>query len=294
MQYVLMDLEWNGSYSKRAHGYFNEIIEIGATKLDENLQKIDLFHYMIKPVVSKKITNIVTDLTGIEASTLEDGGTFEEAIAALKAFVPKDAAVLTWSTTDLLVFVENCRFFFRRERIPFLRFYADAQAYCQPRIDGDVPAGQQLGLAKAAELLGISQEGLDAHRAVDDSELTARIFAATFDKASFDAAVKRTDEDFYKRLLYKPHFITHIGNPLVKPEYLTFECPACGKSLKASGKWRRSGRGLCADFPCSCGKKYVGRLSIRVMYDDVQVKRRLQEDKPKEKAETEETEQQEA
>ena len=290
MQYVLMDLEWNGSYSKRAHGYFNEIIEIGATKLDENLQKIGSFHYMIKPVVSKKITNIVTDLTGIEASTLEDGGTFEEAVAALKAFVPKDAAVLTWSNTDLLVLVENCRFFWRREKIPFLHFYADAQAYCQPRIAADVPAGQQMGLAKAAEFLNISQEGLEAHRAVDDSELTARIFAATFDKPSFESFVKRADEDFYKRLLYKPHFISHVGNPLVKPEYLTFDCPACGKTLKAQSKWRYSGRMLCADMPCSCGKKYVGRVQIKVLYDDVAVKRKLTEVVKKEENESAETE----
>ncbi len=290
MQYVLMDLEWNGSYSKRAHGYFNEIIEIGATKLDENLQKIGSFHYMIKPVVSKKITNIVTDLTGIEASTLEDGGTFEEAIAALKAFVPKDAAVLTWSNTDLLVLVENCRFFWRREKIPFLHFYADAQAYCQPRIASELPAGQQMGLAKAAECLNISQEGLEAHRAVDDSELTARIFAATFDKASFETFVKHTDEEFYKRLLYKPHFISHVGNPLVKPEYLTFECPACGKALKAQSKWRYSGRMLCANMPCSCGRKYVGRVQIKVLYDDVAVKRKLSEVVPKEKEESAEEE----
>ncbi len=282
MQYVLMDLEWNGSYSKRAHGYFNEIIEIGATKLDEHLQKIDRFHFMIKPVVSKKITNIVTDLTGIEASTLEDGGTFEEAIAALKVFVPKDAVVLTWSNTDLMVLVENCRFFFKRERIPFLHFYADAQAYCQPRIDPDTPAGQQMGLTRAGEALGISLEGLEAHRAVDDSELTARIFAATFDRTSFEECVKRTDEDFYKRLLYKPHFISHVGNPLVKPEYLTFQCPACGRTLKSQSKWRYSGRMMCADMPCSCGKKYVGRVQVKVLYDDVAVRRRLTEVLPKE------------
>ncbi len=293
MQYVLMDLEWNGSYSKRAHGYFNEIIEIGATKLDENLQKIDRFHFIIKPVVSKKITNIVTDLTGIEASTLEDGGTFAEAMTALKAFVPKNAVVLTWSNTDLLVLIENCRFFFKRERIPFLSAYADAQAYCQPRIAPDTPVGQQMGLTKAGEALGISTEGLEAHRAVDDSELTARIFAATYDKPSFEAFVKRTDEDFYKRLLYKPHFVSHVGNPLVKLEYLTFECPACGRPLQAQSKWRYSGRMLCADMPCSCGKKYVGRVQVKVLYDDVAVRRRLTEAKPKEES-TEDTTETEA
>lgn len=38
MQYIVADLEWNGAFSKKAHGYFNEIIEIGAVKLDSQLQ----------------------------------------------------------------------------------------------------------------------------------------------------------------------------------------------------------------------------------------------------------------
>ena len=28
MKYIIMDLEWNGGYSRFTHGYFNEILEI--------------------------------------------------------------------------------------------------------------------------------------------------------------------------------------------------------------------------------------------------------------------------
>ena len=62
MQYIVIDLEWNGSYSKKAHGYFNEIIEVGAVKVGEGMQIIDTFRAAIKPVVSKKLSSIVTDL----------------------------------------------------------------------------------------------------------------------------------------------------------------------------------------------------------------------------------------
>ncbi len=76
MTYIVMDLEWNGAYSKKAHGYFNEIIEIGAVKLDDTLEITGRFHAVIKPVVSKKLSEIVTNLTSITDEELEEGTTF--------------------------------------------------------------------------------------------------------------------------------------------------------------------------------------------------------------------------
>ena len=32
MEYVILDLEWNGTYSRRKQGFINEIIEFGAVK----------------------------------------------------------------------------------------------------------------------------------------------------------------------------------------------------------------------------------------------------------------------
>ena len=40
MQYIFLDLEWNNAYSKIHHRFVNEIIEIGAVKLNENFIEI--------------------------------------------------------------------------------------------------------------------------------------------------------------------------------------------------------------------------------------------------------------
>ena len=40
MQFIVMDLEWNNTYAKKANGYINEIIEIGAVKLDEDIETV--------------------------------------------------------------------------------------------------------------------------------------------------------------------------------------------------------------------------------------------------------------
>ena len=48
MQYIFLDLEWNNAYSKIHHRFVNEIIEIGAVKLDENFLETDRFDVFIK------------------------------------------------------------------------------------------------------------------------------------------------------------------------------------------------------------------------------------------------------
>ena len=51
MNYIIMDLEWNNAYMKSAQKFVNEIIEIGAVKLDENLQEVGTFSELIKQIV---------------------------------------------------------------------------------------------------------------------------------------------------------------------------------------------------------------------------------------------------
>ncbi len=54
MNIVILDLEWNGAYSRRLHGFINEIIEFGAVKLDAQLNITDRFSCFVKPQVTKK------------------------------------------------------------------------------------------------------------------------------------------------------------------------------------------------------------------------------------------------
>ena len=50
MQYIVMDLEWNNDKNSIKRGGFvlNEVIEIGAVRLDEQLCEIDAFSHLIK------------------------------------------------------------------------------------------------------------------------------------------------------------------------------------------------------------------------------------------------------
>lgn len=54
MDFIIMDLEWNNTYARKTKGFINEIIEIGAVKLDENLNFKDKFSCLVRPQISKK------------------------------------------------------------------------------------------------------------------------------------------------------------------------------------------------------------------------------------------------
>lgn len=282
MQYIVIDLEWNGSYSKKAHGYFNEIIEVGAVKVDERMRIVDTFRAAIKPVVSKKLSTIVTDLTNITAEELEDGTTFTAMMRQLSRWMGNEpSTVLTWSTTDLLVLMENCRYFTGRQEIPFLQNYMDFQAYAQQRMGVD--ASQQLGLARAGEMLGIPEDNVSLHRALDDSKLTAAILQKVYDADSFVPAIMSVDEEFYKRITFKTVILKDLDDPLVKRSELAFNCPLCGNNMKRKGSWRFRNRAFCADFTCRCSDvKYSGRVQFKLKYEGVEVRKKLTEIRPAE------------
>ena len=291
MNFVIIDLEWNGSYVKKVHGFFNEIIEIGAVKIGEDMQEKDRFQAIIRPVVSKKLTKLVTNLTSITDDELTDGTTFTGAMAAFKRWIgQEDTIILTWSTTDLLVFLENYRYFCHTDTIPFMTAYADLQAYAQQCMD--VPSHMQPGLSKAAESLGINEEDVAHHRALDDSVLSGRILAKLYEEQAFMPFVYTADQKFYDRITFKNTYIVDPKNPLVKKEYLKFDCETCGKPLRFEGKWKHQNRALAALGVCdACSKKFNARVQIKVKYDGVDVKRKLVEKKPKETEEATNNEQ---
>ena len=157
----------------------------------------------------------------------------------------------------------------------------DFQAYAQRRMN--VADGQQLGLARAGEMLGIPEDTLSLHRALDDSKLTAKILQKVIDRPTFEAAIMSVDEEFYRRITFKVVVISDIDNPLVKRSDLVFDCPRCGRDLRRRGGWRFRSRAFCAEFFCrKCKKEYNGRVQYRLKYEGVEVRKRLNEKKPPE------------
>ncbi len=281
MTRIILDLEWNGAYSKRVGGYFNEIIEIGAVKLSDDGSEPERFDAYIRPVVSKKLTKLVQNLTGITDEQVGDGISFAQAMSRLRRFVGDTPSVLmTWSTTDLLVLMENCRYFLDKQELPFFDAYLDLQQYAGQRVPcGD---GQQVGLAKFAEAVGIDLTDRELHHAIDDSVLSAEIFDRVYEPRSFERALCPINTEFYRRITFRTTVISDINSPLIRRGDLHFSCDVCGQNLKRSGKWKFYHHSFAAPFRCEvCDRTFTGRVQAKQKYEGVEVKKRLIYKEPK-------------
>ena len=133
MDIVILDLEWNGTYSRRLKGYINEIIEFGAVKCGPDLSEKATFSCFVKPQVAKHISSTISTLTSITDETLTGGATFMQAVSRFKRWAG-DCVVMTWGTSDILTLIENCRYFSGDEHVPFLSRYCDLQVFAQDRM----------------------------------------------------------------------------------------------------------------------------------------------------------------
>ena len=273
MVYVILDLEWNNTYGRKTRSFINEIIEIGAVMLDENLQEISRFSSLIRSQIGKKLRGSVKQLTHITNEDLINGIPFTKALSQLRRWIGnRDNVVITWGDGDIRVLIENCRYLNGIEIVPFLTNYADIQAYFHSIFNS--PPSRQVGLSAASQLLGIDEDAYSHHRALDDSLLTAEVFRKIFSPETFPAFIRPCTHDFYSRLSFKPYVIGNINNPLVDKSKLTYICETCGQPAKRLTEWRFVSRHFRALFYCPhCDQKVKVGVSFKKLYDRVEVKK---------------------
>ena len=276
MNYIIMDLEWNNSYMKSAQRFVNEIIEVGAVKLDENLNTVGTFSEIIKPVLSKKLRSRIKNLTNISNDDIKAGKPFSAVISEFEKWVGDDSVVLSWGDTDIRTLLTNVKCFLNKEDISFIRKYADLQRYCQCFIN--MENVQQAGLSYAAECLQIDAEKFPHHRALDDSLLSAECFKKTFNKEKLNEFIKECNEDFYARLAFHPYVIRKKDDPLIDKNVFNCVCDICGGNVKVIKKWKFSNQSFRGIFYCGkCDREFRVSLRIKKFYDRIDIKRNYSE-----------------
>ncbi len=279
MNYIVLDLEWNSAYYKKQGRFVNEIIQIGAVKLNENFDVVDTFLVYIKSEIVKKLNKRVIDLTGITNEQIANGLSFEDAVKKYNTWIGDEQSVtLTWSDSDLYAIVENTRIFLKEGTSFRIDGYADLQSYIQSelRLKGHALTNQ-ISLGNAANLLGISTENYDLHNAKDDALLSAIMLKENFDKDRFSKFVRlASDPSFYERLFFKAYYISNINDERINKNHLKFTCPQCNKRLKRAKKWKYKNNWLRAELVCEgCDIRYRGMVSFKQTYDKLIVKKRL-------------------
>ncbi len=230
--YIVFDLEWNNLFYEpkqnvnksdinfRGSG-FDEIIEFGAYKLDKNFKVIDKFEKLVKPVVYKKVANVVRKITGLTYEQLEYSNSYENVIKEFIEFLGKDYTLVTFSDTDIRVmYINNMFFGIDNSKINYTK-YIDAQEVFTKTMDIKlIPS-----LERAAENLGIDTNHADMHTAVDDADLTVKVLKELSQKVNLNKFVKNANNT-----VHLPKFF-EIDLLKVEPKLLKLKCLNCGKKI---------------------------------------------------------------
>lgn len=276
MNYVILDLEWNTALEKESGKYVNEIIEIGAVKLNDKLREIDRFSAFVSSKLTNKLSGRFKNLTGISNEDMLGGRTFEEVMKEFSAWAGKNTVTLTWSNSDIYTLYDNFHTFLGVDGIPFITKYVDLQKYAGAIFLRDgFDINNQISLSTAADMLEIDYKSLALHRAVDDSSLTAMIFKAVYEKRIFkEFIVDTSKKDYYRKLTFKPYIISDINNPKINRKAMYFSCDKCGKRAQRISQWRFKGKSFRSDFVCDkCGDSFIGCITFKNCFDKVTMKK---------------------
>lgn len=283
MHYVILDMEWDGAYHKQHKRFVNQILQIGAVKLDEKFNIIDIFDVTIRSDISKRVSKRFVELTGITKEMMLNGISLSQAVKKYNEWLGDNTVTITWSNSDLYTIAENEKFLLENQKFKIQK-YLDLQKFIEGelRILGH-ELKSQISLGHAAELLGITTENYDLHTAKDDSLLCAALLKKHYNAPAFESLIRDTeDPEFYRQLYFKPYYISRINDERIQKDTQIFYCEKCENTLKRTSKWKYHNGWFNANFVCNdCGKKFVCRVSYKQTFEKLVVKRRILEPKVK-------------
>lgn len=277
MEYIILDLEWNNGYSKQFGKPINEIIEIGALRVDESLQLLDGFKQLVTPVLTKKLSGRVKQLTHITNEDIKNKGIpFCQAIDQFVSWLGAgDKVFMTWSNTDLYILAEAFQYYYQKPQIDFIKKYMDAQKYCQSSFS-DLQDKNQISLLNAAIKLDIDRDESSLHRALADCVLTAKCFIKCFDAALINKYIYVCDSVFFEKLMFKSYYITDIAAEGIKLEHYPIACPICQKNMRRISPFELVNNAFRAACLCKhCRQKFYITYRIKQHYDSVDIKKRI-------------------
>lgn len=279
MYYIIFDLEWNNAYNYALKKPMNEIIEIGALKLDEKFNIVDSFKQLIKPKLSKKLSSRCKNLTKITNEEIRENGiAFETAIDDFSHWSRgKDNIFLSWSDSDLYVLSSNFLKFLGDCNVEFMSNYCDAQKYCMAFVPKSINEGcNQIALSRCAEIFGITVDTTKLHRALSDCYVTAECLKKVFDREKLAEYVRSCDSTFFERLLYKPYMICEPVSDLFDVNSVELLCPDCSLAMKRVSNIELRNKAFNYAVRCpKCNKSYWAFVRAKKTYDEVVVSKRI-------------------
>lgn len=276
MYFIIFDLEWNNAYNYATKTGINEIIEIGAVKLNKRLEPVDSFKQLIKPRLSKKLQGRFQSLTHITEEEIQKSGVdFDRAFSDFAAWSRGDGNIfLSWSKSDLYTLVSNFLKFKNTSYIDFIGRYADAQQYCMSFLDKQ--DNNQISLSDCAEIFNVKIDNTKMHRALEDCYIAAACFKEVYDSKKFRGFVYDCTPAYFERLVYKPFYINEKTYGDFNIDSVELCCPLCGKKVVPIKDYEIVNNSFKTLGRCTaCSKRLWVTVRAKKNYDSISVSQRL-------------------
>ncbi len=279
MYYIIFDLEWSNFYNYATKTGMNEVVEIGALKLNSSLEIVDSFKQLVKPTFAKKLSSRCKTLTKITNEEIKNNGiSFEQAVSDFARWSGTgDNVFFSWSNSDLYVLANNYQKVLNNCNIKFMKKYCDAQKYCMSYIPDDFKNGNnQVGLSKCADIFGINVDTEKLHRALADCYITVECLKKVYNKAEISEFIQQCDSSFFERLLYKAYMITEPHCELFDIDKVELICSKCKSNLVINDEIKCKDKAFIFPAICpECNKIYWVNVRAKKTYDGVVVSKHI-------------------
>ena len=279
MGYIILDLEFNNMqnitkyyphiYEKnrylRTLEVQNEIIQIGAVKLDDNMKQIDSYKVYTKSCAFPVLNPIITNITGITHKDLRNAISLKDGLIGLKKFVGTDNIVCSWATDDIAEIVINAKYQ-GYDDVFWIKKYLDLQNYCTKLLSYKKPIGLKVALAE----LKIEVDQSKLHDALNDSIYTAEVLRKVYEKEKIEKAIV---DDVYALPTLKIKDLRKHDPSIIDME---FKCKNCNTDLTVVEPLALLVNKFISLGKCeTCDGKYLQEVYLRkniagkIIYSDV-------------------------
>lgn len=250
MIYIVFDLEWNQSNTGREKASEKlpfEIIEIGATKINDECVIMSEFNELIKPQVYHEMHRITGELIHLQMQELQEGKPFVEVQQAFLEWCGKEPYIFcTWGSLDLTEMQKNMQFYDMTPLSDGPMAFLDVQKLFSIAYED---RKQRRNLEYAIDYLQIEKD-VPFHRAFSDAYYTAKILADLIENhkevlsnVSYDVfhpPIDRKHEvkvQFDTYMKYISRRFADKAEAFADKEVISSKCYLCHRNLRKRIRW---------------------------------------------------------
>lgn len=255
MNKVFFDLEWNTGFLDG--NSFDEVIEIGAVKTNEEFQQIDGFRQLIRPVIYRKMNPYIQKMLAITMKDLQDADPLRTVIEEFFGWCEDCDTLIAWSSNDFGVLEKNLSHIGMKVPEHLKRY--DVQMAYSYRTEKSI---RNYALKTAVEAMELPEpEEQSYHDAYYDAQFTAAIGRALIER--YGPLPSEEELQTLKNTLVKPKkpkipLMYSVKKAIRLEKYTAFPCPTCGLQLRLPCWYALDDKHFIGRARCpECGFRYA-------------------------------------